>query len=211
MYLATGAEKSQKMGVHGEEMKNVFGGVEFLRDFNANEEKWLKGKFTLGKKVAVIGGGNSAIDAARVALRLGAQVTILYRRLRQDMPAAQEEIKAAEEEGIKIEYLVAPLKIDGTKGKVSSIACQRMKLGDFDSSGRKKPVAVPGSEFRAGNCNRLFTAAGIKIAQFHALAGNGGYFSFCAVNFQWGNQIFNLDSFFFGSFNFFLRRGHILS
>jgi NADH-quinone oxidoreductase subunit F len=97
--------------------------------------------------VAVIGGGNSAIDAARVALRLGAQVTILYRRLRQDMPAAQEEIKAAEEEGIKIEYLVAPLKIDGTKGKVSSITCQRMKLGDFDSSGRKKPVAVPGSEF----------------------------------------------------------------
>ena len=147
IYLATGAHKSQKMGVPGEEMKNVFGGVEFLRDFNANEEKWLKGKFTLGKKVAVIGGGNSAIDAARVALRLGAQVTILYRRLRQDMPAAQEEIKAAEEEGIKIEYLVAPLKIDGTKGKVSSITCQRMKLGDFDSSGRKKPVAVPGSEF----------------------------------------------------------------
>jgi NADH-quinone oxidoreductase subunit F len=147
IYLATGAHKSQKMGVPGEEMKNVFGGVEFLRDFNANEEKWLKGKMTLGKKVAVIGGGNSAIDAARVALRLGAQVTILYRRLRQDMPAAQEEIKAAEEEGIKIEYLVAPLKIDGTKGKVSSITCQRMKLGDFDSSGRKKPVAVPGSEF----------------------------------------------------------------
>jgi NADH-quinone oxidoreductase subunit F len=97
--------------------------------------------------VAVIGGGNSAIDAARVALRLGSDVTILYRRLRQDMPAAQEEIKAAEEEGIKIEYLVAPLKIDGAKGKVSSITCQRMTLGDFDNSGRKKPVAVAGSEF----------------------------------------------------------------
>lgn len=146
-YLATGAHKSQKMGVTGEDLKNVFGGVEFLRDFNANEEKWLNGKMTLGKKVAVIGGGNSAIDAARVALRLGCEVTILYRRLRQDMPAAQEEIKAAEEEGIKINYLVAPLKIDGTKGKVSSITCQRMKLGDFDNSGRKKPVVVEGSEF----------------------------------------------------------------
>lgn len=147
IYLATGAHKSQKMGVPGEDLKNVFGGVEFLRDFNNNEDKWLKGQKTLGKKVAVIGGGNSAIDAARVALRLGNEVTILYRRLRQDMPAAEEEIKAAEEEGIKIDYLVAPLKIDGAKGKVSSITCQRMKLGDFDNSGRKRPVAVEGSEF----------------------------------------------------------------
>jgi NADH-quinone oxidoreductase subunit F len=147
IYLASGAHKSQKMNIPGENMKNVFGGVEFLRDFNANEDKWLKGKNKLGKKVAVIGGGNSAIDAARIAVRLGADVTILYRRLRQDMPAAQEEIKAAEEEGIKIEYLIAPLKIEGTKEKVGSITCQRMVLGDFDSSGRKKPVAVPGSEF----------------------------------------------------------------
>jgi NADH-quinone oxidoreductase subunit F len=147
IYLATGAHKSQKMGVDGENLKNVFGGVEFLREFNANEDKWLKGEKTLGKKVVVIGGGNSAIDAARIAVRLGASVTILYRRLKQDMPAAQEEIKAAEEEGIKIELLVAPLKIEGTKGKVSSITCQRMTLGDFDNSGRKRPVVVAGSEF----------------------------------------------------------------
>jgi NADH-quinone oxidoreductase subunit F len=147
VYLAVGAHKSQKMGVPGEDLKNVYGGVEFLRDFNANEEKWLKGEKALGEKVAVIGGGNSAIDAARVALRLGADVTILYRRLRPDMPAAEEEIKAAEDEGIKIEYLVAPLKIEGAKGKVRSISCQRMKLGDFDSSGRKKPVVITGSEF----------------------------------------------------------------
>jgi len=147
VYLATGAHKSQKMGVKGEDLKNVYGGVEFLRDFNANEEKWLNGKNTLGKKVAVIGGGNSAIDAARIALRLGSEVTILYRRLRQDMPAAEEEIKAAEEEGIKIDYLVAPLNVEGAKGKVTGITCQRMKLGDFDSSGRKKPVPVEGSEF----------------------------------------------------------------
>ena len=146
-YLATGAHKSTKMGVPGEDLGNVFGGVEFLRDFNYNEEKWIKGEKTLGKKVAVIGGGNSAIDAARVALRLGAEVTILYRRLRADMPAAEEEIKAAEDEGIKIEYLVAPLKIEGANGKVKSITCQRMQLGDFDSSGRKRPVPIEGAEF----------------------------------------------------------------
>lgn len=146
-YLATGAHKSTKMGVPGEDLGNVFGGVEFLRDFNNNEDKWIKGEKSLGKKVAVIGGGNSAIDAARVALRLGAEVTILYRRLRADMPAAEEEIKAAEDEGIKIEYLVAPLKIEGAKGKVQSITCQRMQLGDFDSSGRRRPVPVDGAEF----------------------------------------------------------------
>jgi NADH-quinone oxidoreductase subunit F len=159
IYLACGAHKSQKMNVPGEDLKNVYGGVEFLRDFNANEEKWLKGEKQLGKKVAVVGGGNSAIDAARVALRLGADVTILYRRLRQDMPAAEEEIKAAEDEGIKIEYLVAPLKIEGTKGKVSSVSCQRMKLGDYDNSGRKKPVAVAGSEFTL-NIDTIIAAIG---------------------------------------------------
>jgi NADH-quinone oxidoreductase subunit F len=121
--------------------------VEFLRDFNADEDAWMKGKKSLGTKVAVIGGGNSAIDAARCALRIGAEVTILYRRLRQDMPAAQEEIIAAEEEGIRIEYLVAPLKIEEKNGKVSGITCERMVLGDFDRSGRKKPVPVKGSEF----------------------------------------------------------------
>jgi len=147
IYLAIGAHQSQKMNVPGEDLQGVYGGVEFLRDFNANEEKWSKGEKALGEKVAIIGGGNSAIDAARVALRLGSDVTILYRRLRQDMPAAEEEIEAAEHEGIKIEYLVAPLKIEGDKGKVKSITCQRMKLGDFDNSGRKKPVAVAGSEF----------------------------------------------------------------
>jgi len=147
IFLATGAHKSQPMGVEGENLKGVYGGVEFLRDFNGDEEAWTSGKKTLGSKVAVIGGGNSAIDAARVALRLGATVTILYRRERKDMPAAMEEIIAAEEEGIKIEYLVAPLKIEEKGGKVSGIACERMKLGDFDKSGRKRPVAIPGSEF----------------------------------------------------------------
>ncbi len=147
IFLASGAHKSQPMGVPGEDLKGVYGGVEFLRDFNANEEAWTSGKKTLGSRVAVIGGGNSAIDAARVALRLGANVTILYRREKRDMPAAEEEIIAAEEEGIKIDLLVAPLKIEGKDGKVTGITCERMKLGDFDKSGRKRPVAIAGSQF----------------------------------------------------------------
>lgn len=147
IYIATGAHKSQKMNVEGENLTGVFGSVEFLRDFNLNEEAWVKGKKNLGKKVVVIGGGNSAIDSARVALRLGAEVTILYRRERQDMPAAPEEIKAAEEEGVKIEFLVAPVKIIGQEGKVSAIVCQKMSLGDFDASGRRRPIPIKGSEY----------------------------------------------------------------
>jgi NADH-quinone oxidoreductase subunit F len=147
VYLAPGAHKSQKMGVAGEDLPGVYGGVEFLRDFNNNEAGWMKGEKSLGGRVAVIGGGNSAIDAARCAARLGADVTILYRRLRQDMPAAIEEIEAAEHEGIKIEYLIAPTRLVGTNGKVTGIMCERMKLGDFDRSGRKRPLPIPSSEF----------------------------------------------------------------
>jgi NADH-quinone oxidoreductase subunit F len=147
IYLAPGAHKSQRMGVPGENLKGVYGGVEFLRDFNMNESAWMKGEKKIGKRVAVVGGGNSAIDAARTAARLGAEVTILYRRLRADMPAAEEEIVAAEHEGVRIEYLVAPMAITGSNGKVKSITCRRMELGDFDAGGRRKPLAVENSDF----------------------------------------------------------------
>ena len=159
VYLAPGAHKSQRMRVEGEDLDGVYGGVEFLRDFNINENTWLKGEKSLGSQVAVIGGGNSAIDAARVARRLGADVTILYRRLRQDMPAAEEEIEAAEHEGIKIEYMVAPLKIIGDNGVVTGITCHRMKSGDFDNSGRRRPVPVEGSEFTL-HVNAIVAAIG---------------------------------------------------
>ena len=147
IYLAPGAHRSQKLGIPGEDLKGVYGGVEFLRDFNAHEAAWLKGKKSLGPKVAVIGGGNSAIDAARCAVRLGASVTILYRRERRDMPAAVEEITAAEEEGIRIEFLVAPVGIIGKNGRVGGVRCRRMKLGEFDRSGRKKPLPIEGSDY----------------------------------------------------------------
>ncbi len=147
VYLATGAHKSTKMDVPGEDLQGVWGGVEFLRAFNLDEDAWMKGTRTLGSRVAVIGGGNSAIDAARCAKRMGADVTILYRRERKEMPAAEEEVAAALDEDIRIEFLAAPLRIEGKDGKVSGITCERMRLGDFDRSGRKRPIPIPGSEF----------------------------------------------------------------
>lgn len=159
IFLASGASKSQKMGIEGENMQGVFGGIEFLRDFNLNEKAWLKKEKRLGKRVAVIGGGNSAVDAARCILRLGVKVSILYRRRKEDMPAFSEEIEAAEKEGIKIKCLVSPLKVIGAEGRVKSLICQKMKLGEFDRSGRKKPIPIHGSEFSL-NIDCLIVAIG---------------------------------------------------
>ena len=139
VYLAVGAQHSAKLGVDGEDLEGVDGAVEFLRDLNLGKER------SVGKRVAVIGGGNVAIDAARSARRLGAdEVTILYRRQRHDMPAQDEEIRAAEEEGIRIEYLVNPIRFSGVNGRVGEVKCQKMYLGEFDSGGRRKPVPMMG-------------------------------------------------------------------
>lgn len=141
VYIATGTQFSNLVNVPGEDLKGVYHGLDFLRDVN------LGRKVEVGERVAVIGGGNTAIDAARTAVRLGAkEVTILYRRTIDDMPADPREIKEAVEEGIKIVPLVAPTRFIG-KDKVKEIECVRMELGQFDSSGRKKPKAIPGSEF----------------------------------------------------------------
>ena len=140
--IAVGAHKSTKLGIEGEELSGVWGAVEFLREVNLGK------KVNLGSKVAIVGGGNSAIDAARTAIRLGAKdVTILYRRERKDMPAWENEIVAAEHEGVKIMYLVAPIKLIGKADRLAGVQCQRMKLGEFDRSGRRKPTAIAGSEF----------------------------------------------------------------
>jgi NADH-quinone oxidoreductase subunit F len=142
LYLAVGAHQSQRLRIAGEEFKGVYGGVEFLRQIN------LGNGVEVGSRVAVVGGGNSAIDAARSALRKGAQdVVILYRRLRQDMPAQAEEVAAAEEEGVTIHFLVAPLEVIGIKDKVVGVRCQRMRLGAFDATGRRRPEPIEGSEF----------------------------------------------------------------
>lgn len=141
VYIATGTQFSNRINIPGEELKGVYHGLEFLRDVNL--ERYVK----VGERVAVIGGGNTAIDAARTAVRLGAkEVTILYRRQLEDMPADWREIHDAVEEGIKIIDLVAPVRFLG-KERVNEIECVRMELGQFDASGRRKPKAIAGSEF----------------------------------------------------------------
>ncbi len=141
IYIATGTQFSNRIGVPGEEMFGVYHGLNFLKDVH------VKGKFTIGDKVVVIGGGNTAVDAARVAMRLSSkEVTILYRRELEDMPADPREVRDAMEEGIEIMTLVAPVRFIG-EGRIRQVECIRMELGEFDSTGRRKPVPIPGSEF----------------------------------------------------------------
>lgn len=142
IYIATGAHKDQKLNIPGEENPDVIPGVVFLRKINLGE------KVEIGNRVAVIGGGNVAIDAARTSLRMGAkEVTIIYRRSLDEMPANLEEIKEAEEEGVKFQFLSAPQEIMIQNGKISSLRCIRMSLGQPDESGRRRPIPIPGSEF----------------------------------------------------------------
>ena len=143
IFLAMGAHGNQPLNISGEDAKGVVSGVKFLRDFN------LGRKVEVGQKVVVIGGGNVAIDGARSALRLGAkEVTILYRRSRQEMPASDEEIEAALSEGVKMIYLAAPVEILlGEEGWVRGLRAIRMRLGPPDASGRSRPVPIEGSEF----------------------------------------------------------------
>ena len=142
IYVAIGTQRTAGINTEGKDLEGVTGAVEFLRDINLGKKPYV------GKRVAVIGGGNSAIDASQCALRLGAEeVTILYRRQRAEMPALEEEIRAAEREGVKIEYLVAPLRFASENNNVEKVICQRMTLGDFDTSGRRKPLPRLGDEF----------------------------------------------------------------
>ena len=143
VFLALGAHKSRRLNIEGEDLSGVFPAIQFLKAFN------LQGKRLARGHVGVIGGGNSAIDAARVALRQEGveSVTILYRRTRLDMPALKEEIQSALQEGIRIETLVSPVKIHSREGVVTGIECVRNELTKMDASGRRTPEAVPGTEF----------------------------------------------------------------
>ncbi len=142
IFLATGAGSSQKMNIPGEDSEGVIDALDFLKKANSGN------KVSLGQRVAVIGGGNAAIDAARVAHRLGAEkVAIVYRRSRVEMPAASEEIEAAEEEGIELNILAAPVRVHAQDGRVTDIECIKMELGEPDASGRRRPIPIEGSEF----------------------------------------------------------------
>ncbi len=145
VYLATGAGAGTKMNIPGEDCEGVLDALSFLRRANAGE------KVSIGQRVAVIGGGNSAMDAARVALRLGAkEVSIVYRRSRAEMPAAAEEIEEAIHEGINLIPLAAPTKILTENGHITGIQNIKMQLGAPDSSGRRRPVPIEGSEYVMG-------------------------------------------------------------
>jgi formate dehydrogenase major subunit len=142
IYLGLGAWKSSEMRVKGEDSSGVLSGIEFLKNFG------LRRKIDLSGQVLVIGGGNTAIDCARTALRLGVkEVRLLYRRTRNEMPANAAEIHDAEQEGVKMDFLVAPVRVITADNRVTGLECLRMELGEPDASGRRSPKPVRGSEF----------------------------------------------------------------
>jgi NADH-quinone oxidoreductase subunit F len=143
VYLALGSHRNRPLGIEGEDCEGVHSGIQFLKAFN------LEGRELARGRVGIIGGGNSAVDAARVAIRNKDvdSVTIFYRRTRREMPAYDEEIEAAREEGIEIEPLVSPVCIWSQRGRLKSVRFIRNRLGDRDSSGRRRPIPEEGSEF----------------------------------------------------------------
>lgn len=162
IYLGIGAHEGWTLGIPGEEGEGVMSAVEFLNKVNAGESMDVN-----GKKVLIIGGGNSAVDAARVSWRMGAASEIIYRRTREEMPAEEEEIDDTLEEGINIQYLTAPVEIVRDGGKVVGLKCIKMELGEPDDSGRRRPEPVEGSEFVI-DCDMVLPAIG-QGAQFDGL------------------------------------------
>ena len=167
IFLAIGAHGGVKLNVEGEStLSGVVDAVEFLRSAN------LGNRVLPGKCVVIVGGGNVAVDAARTALRLGCEkVTIVYRRTRGEMPAFAEEIDAALEEGVDLDYLTAPVGIVGSNGKVTGMKCIRTELGPPDESGRRRPVPVKGSEFVI-QCDAVIPAIG-QVAETQYLVDAG--------------------------------------
>ncbi len=169
VFLAIGAHQGLKIGVEGEDSPRVMECVDFLREVSLGKE------VRLGDKVAVIGGGNAAIDSARTALRLGTkEVTVVYRRTQAEMPASAEEIKEALEEGVQIYFLAAPSRIFSRNGRVE-LESIRMELGAMDSSGRRRPEPIKGSEF-AMSFDTIIAAIGQRPEiphQFNLATGRG--------------------------------------
>jgi glutamate synthase (NADPH/NADH) small chain len=141
VFIGIGAHEPRWMGVGGEDLAGVVHAIDFLRDVNMGKE------VRVGRKTAVIGGGNVAMDAVRTARRLGADAFVVYRRAREQMPAGEAEIEETEEEGIVFNFLTNPERILGEDGTMTGLECLRMELGEPDESGRRRPVPVEGSEF----------------------------------------------------------------
>jgi len=155
IFLGLGAWDSSRMRVEDEDSPGVLAGIDFLKQFG------LKRRIGIHGRVLVVGGGNTAVDCARTALRLGvAEVRILYRRTRKEMPANETEIVEAEREGVKMDFLVAPVRVlRGENGRVAGVECIRMELGEPDLSGRRSPRPIRGSEFRI-DCDFVLAAIG---------------------------------------------------
>ncbi len=172
LFLAIGAQRSKRPRVPGESLRGVRSGLDLLREVNSG------GGAPLSGRTIVIGGGNTAIDAARVALRLGADVTVAYRRSTADMPAHPDEVAHAREEGIQFVEHVAPVQFVGSGGRLTGIEFQRMRRGEPDESGRPRPEPIPGSTFTAP-ADQALTAIGeeVEAETLHRFAlTNGGRF-----------------------------------
>ncbi len=142
IFIGVGAQKSRRIRIRGASLRGVVSATDFLSGFNSNK------KIEVGKNVLIVGGGNVAVDTARTALRLGAdEVTILYRRSRQEMPANPWEVMEAENEGVEIEFLVSAKKFLGKSNKITAVECVHMRLGEPDNTGRKEALPIKGSEF----------------------------------------------------------------
>ena len=154
-YVAIGAQKSSKLRIPGEDLTGVYGGVDFLREVN------LGNKPEIGKKCAVIGGGNVAMDVCRTAVRLGAETYVIYRRSEDEMPADKEEVAEAREEGVKFCFLNAPVEILGNDGKVCGLKVEIMELGEPDEKGRRSPVGT--GKFETIEVDSVLAAVGQSI------------------------------------------------
>ncbi len=163
IFIGSGAGLPQFLGIEGENLNRVYSANEFLTRMNLMKAYLFPEYDTpinIGKRVAVIGGGNVAMDSARVARRIGAEVSVVYRRTEKEMPARREEIENAKEEGIKFKLLTTPTKIIGDRdGFVAGMECIRMELGEPDESGRRRPIPIKNSEFRI-NVDTVIVAIG---------------------------------------------------
>jgi NADH-quinone oxidoreductase subunit F len=179
VFLGVGAPEGMSLGMKGEETQGVVDALGFLKEYN------LTGKAKVGRNVVVVGGGNAAVDAARTALRLGAEsATVVYRRTRAEMPAYAEEVEEAEREGVKFEFLAAPLELVSKSGKVSTAKFRTMELGDFDRTGRRKPVAKGENDFalpadmviaaigQTLKAEELFGGVSVRLNERHYLAAD---------------------------------------
>jgi len=168
--IATGAWREREIDIPGRELKGVYTVLELLSKLALSNRGFIDKKDVpeIGKRVVIIGGGNSALDAARTIKRMGANVTIIYRRTKEYMPAFKSEVNAAEKEGINFIFLASPIRfISDEEGRVKAVECIKMKLGPPDSSGRPRPEPIPGSEFQVP-CDTVILAIGeLPTPPFH--------------------------------------------